>query len=140
MADGLGALPRGWRLLFAVELPLVAGTLLYWLAAPDDYLETAIGVSSPGAPERLLLRLYAGTVGALVFGFYAWLLAQRRLHLPSFYAFQWALAAGDLAIIAASLGYWASAGGRAALALQIAMAALWGALRVAFLLTRRRAG
>ncbi len=130
----LTPLPAGWRRLFFVELPLVAVTLALWLLAPATYLHDTVGIAAPGAPEILLLRLYAGTVASLVFGFYAWLLWQPTVHRPTFRAFQACLGAGDVAVVAASLAHWPHATNHTLLAAQIGMATLWGAVRGGYLL------
>lgn len=132
--DAIAALPNGWRRLFTVELPLVAVTLALWLIAPTIYLHDTLGIARPGASEVLLLRLYAGTVGSLVFAFYAWLLWQKTVHGPTFRAFQVCLGLGDVAVVAASAAHWSSATAHGPLTAQIAMAALWGVLRGVFLL------
>lgn len=130
----LAPLPSGWRRLFWIEIPLVAGTLLLWLLAPERYLHDTLGIATPGPAEVLLLRLYAGSVGSLVLCFYAWWLAQRVVHRPAFRAFQVCLGLGDLAIVAASLLHWPHAVEHGMLAVQIGMALLWGGLRTGFVL------
>ncbi len=134
--DAMAPLPRRWRAVFSLELPLVAITLALWLAAPETYLRDTVGIAQPGAAEVLLLRLYAGTVASLVFGFYAWMLAQSRVHGPTFRAFQVCLGVGDVALVAASLAHWSHAAQHTMLATQIAMATLWGVVRTVFLLRR----
>lgn len=129
-----GTLSSGWRKVFFMELPLVLITLALWLIAPITYLRDTVGIARPGPPEVLLLRLYAGTVGSLVFGFYAWLLSRRDVHLPTFRAFQVCLLAGDVAMIAASVAHWPHATQHALLAGQIGLAALWGCVRCGYLL------
>jgi hypothetical protein len=132
------ALPRGWRTTFRVEIPLVAVTLAYWLAAPEDYLRTTLAIAAPGPPEVLLLRLYAGTVGSLVLGFYAWLLWQPLVHRPTFRAFQASLGFGDVAIVVASVVHWPHTQEHTMLAVQIGMAAAWGMVRVGYLVGTAR--
>ncbi len=137
MADaGVAPLPRAWRLVFAVEIPLVAGTVVYWLVAPATYLHDAVGVAAPRPPDVLLLRLYAGSVASLALVFYTWLLAQPRVHQATFRAFQVCLGVGDAAIVAASLAYWAAASDRRLLAAQLGMAAFWGMVRAVFVVQR----
>src|SRR5690349_18867925 len=101
--DGMAPLPRAWRIVFAIELPLVLGTVVFWTVAPRAYLADTVGIASPGAADVLLLRLYAGTVASLVFGFYAWMLSRRAVHVPTFRAFQVCLGLGDVFIVAAGL-------------------------------------
>ncbi len=127
-------LPRFWRRLFLVELPLVLSALGLWLAAPTTYLRDTVGIAQPGPPEVLLLRLYAGTVGSLVLGFYGWLLLQRSVHLPTFRAFQVCLGVGDLAIFAAGVAHWPATDRHDLLAVQMGMAALWGVVRSVYVL------
>ena len=135
-AVSIAPLPRSWRVTFVVELPLVLGTLAFWLAAPATYLRDTVGIAAPGAAEILLLRLYAGTVGSLVFGFYAWLLAQKAVHVATFRAFQASLGLGDVAIVLASLAAWSDSERHDMLGIQIGMATLWGIIRLVFLIRR----
>ena len=122
-------LPAGWRQVFWVEIPLVALTLVLWLAAPETYLRDTVGIAAPGPAEVFLLRLYAGTVGSLVFGFYAWLLWQKAVHVPTFRAFQVWLGVGDVAMVVGAALYWSHASRHDLLATQIGLATLWGGLR-----------
>jgi hypothetical protein len=130
-------IPQLWRGIFSIEIPLVVFALGSWLFQPETYLRYTIGITAPGEAEIFLLRLYAGTIASLVFGFYAWLLLQPAVHMPTFRAFQVCLAAGDVFIIAASLAFWSANQRHDTLLLQMGMAALWGIVRVVFLLTTR---
>jgi len=131
-------IPRGWWLLFCTELPLVAGTLVYWVVAPDAFLTESIGIAAPGAPERYLLHLYGGVVGTLVLWFYGRVLLAPRLHLPTFRRLQEALGIGDVVIVGLGLQAWGALDAAPAmLAAQIGMAGLWGMVRVAFLIKVR---
>jgi hypothetical protein len=95
-----------------------------------------VGIASPGAAEVLLLRLYAGTVASLVFGFYAWLLSRPAVHVPTFRAFQACLGLGDVFIVAASLAHLSTSTRPGMLGVQIGMATLWGIVRVVYLSRR----
>jgi hypothetical protein len=130
-------LPRFWRGLFFIEIPLVAFTLALWVFQPDTYLHDAIGITTPGEAERFLLRLSAGTVASLILAFYGWLLIQPTVHLPTFRAYQVCLGIGDVFIIAASLMYWPANQQHDALIAQIAMACFWGLIRIIFLIRTR---
>ena len=125
-------LARGWRTLFAVEIPLVAGAVLFWLLAPTAYLRDVVGVAAPGPAEVQLLRLYAGSVASLALGFYAWLLTQPAVHTATFRAFQVCLGVGDAAIIAASLARGDAVSHSHLPAAQIGMAASWLVVRVVY--------
>jgi hypothetical protein len=127
------ALPRFWRRLFFVELPLTLGTVIYWLLQPLDYLHRTLG---PAASEQdvPLLMLYAGVVFTLVFWFYARLLLRPTVHLPTFRLYQEALLLGDAWIVAA--GAWILTKGLGppdTTGAAMAMASVWGVLRVIFL-------
>ncbi len=136
MARGQG-IPRGWWRAFCVELPLVAGTLVFWIAQPDGFLTQSIGIAEPGPPERYLLQLYAGVVGTLVLWFYGRILLAPRIHLPSFRLLQEALALGDVVIVGLGISQWGGPAEPGMLAAQIGMASFWGTLRVLFLLRVR---
>ncbi len=127
-------IPRGWWRLFCVELPIVAGTLAYWLIDPDAFLTGSMGVTDPGPPERYLLTMYAGVVGSLVFWFYARLLLTRPIDLRTFRLFQEALLLGDGLIVGATLWLSGDVDVQPAMATaQMGMASFWGAVRAVFL-------
>lgn len=130
-----GELPSAWRRLFQVELPLVLGTLAYWVLAPGSYLSGVLAVAAPESGVRYLLELYAGSVGSLVLYAYARLLFTQKVHLPSFRIFQEGLLVGDIAVVAVSVQMLAEAivpSGPAAA--QLVMALGWGLVRVVFLM------
>lgn len=127
--------PRGWWRTFCVELPLVGGTVVFWLARPDVFLRDSVGIAAPGDPERYLLRLYAGVVATLVFWFYGRVLLAERIDVPTFRRLQESLLLGDVAIVALGVGAWGQLPvAPAMLAAQIGMATFWGLARVAYLL------
>ena len=133
----IGAIPSRWRNLFRVELPLVAGTVVYFVVSPESYLADVLGIAAPDTGTVDLLLLYAGSVGSLVFWTYARLLFLPDPHLPSFRAFQEGLLIGDLEVVGVSLQMLAERGPTAALGAQLAMATAWGVLRGVFLLRVR---
>jgi hypothetical protein len=126
-------IPASWWWLFLVELPLVAGTLVYWIVAPGDYLESTLGVA-PSVQTTYLLHLYAGTVGSLALYFYARVLLSRPIELRTFRYLQEGFLIGDVAIVGlglANLGVEGLDPGK--VWAQITLAAVWGAIRVVFL-------
>ena len=132
----MAPLPRPWRAIFALEIPLTVVVVVIWIATPATYLKETLDLTA-GPTELLLLRLYAGIVGSLVIGFYTWLLAQKAVHMPTFRAFQVSLGAGDVAIIAASVLAWPPQPTHGMLFLQIGTAAFWGIVRAVFWLRTR---
>ena len=42
--DRIAPLPRAWRIIFAIELPLVLGTIAFWTVAPAAYLADTVGI------------------------------------------------------------------------------------------------
>lgn len=130
-------LPRGWWWTFIIELPLVAGTLVYWFAAPGAYLESTLGVT-PSPQTTYLLHLYGGTVGSLVFYFYARVLLFRPIELRTFRYLQEGLLLGDVAIVVLGLANLDAAGVVPSMAwTQIGVAGFWGLVRVVFLVRVR---
>lgn len=127
-------MPRFWRLLFLVELPLVGGTVLFALVAPAEFAREAFGIGALDGPETTLLFSYVSVVATAVLWFYARLLLGRDIHIPTFRRYQEALLAGDVGIVA--IWSWAlSAGtvGGAAPVAGLALALFWGLVRLVFL-------
>lgn len=132
--SGTIALPLFWRVFFIVELPLVGGTVGYWLLAPGDYLSQTLGIEAASPEVVHLLWLYAGVVASLVFWFYLRLLASARIHLRTFRLYQEALLVGDVWIVAVgALMLRGAVGDPTMAAVQIGMATFWGLVRVVFL-------
>jgi hypothetical protein len=134
MTGGGRGIPRGWWCLFVVELPLIAGTIVYLLAAPRAFALGAFGIEQLDAPVHTLLLSYASVVATAVGWFYGRLLLAPRIDLPTFRRYQEALLLGDLGV--AAIWSWSLAVGAAHGAAPIAglvMATFWGAIRVVFL-------
>ncbi len=136
--ETIAPLPRFWRWLFLIEIPLTAVTLAIWIVQPHVYLHDMIGITAPQDAELFLLRLYAGSVTSLVLSFYFWLLLKPTVHLPTFRVYQICLGIGDVFVVAASLAYWSTARIQPGLILQIVLALFWGSLRIVFLIRTRR--
>lgn len=127
-------IPRAWWRLFAVELPLVAGTVGYAVAAPRSFAAAAFGIEHLDAHVHTLLLSYASVVATAVGWFYGRLLFAPRIDLPTFRRYQEALLIGDVGVVA--LWSWSLAVGAAhgpSPIGGIAMATFWGAVRVVFL-------
>jgi len=127
------ALPRLWRGIFWVEVPITLGSVAYWLAAPDTFLEQLLGAGDHSAAHGLLY-MYAGVVASLVGWLYVRFLLQPDLHLPSFRLFQEALLLGDVWIVAHVLVTLPSAGPPLQTAIAASsMAGFWGLVRAIYL-------
>lgn len=136
------AISHGWRNLFRLEIPICAGTVAYWIIAPGDYIRRMFGDVPVDAGHRYLVLQGASTVGTLLVWFYARVLFAPSIDLRTFRYLQEGMALGDAGILALS-AYAAAAAhpDRGMLTGQIAMATLWGAIRIWFLWTHReRAG
>ncbi|MDB4928761.1 MAG: hypothetical protein JWM10_1245 [Myxococcaceae bacterium] len=133
--DRAGALPAAWRKLFLLELPLVLGTVVFGVLAPRRFLSDAFGLRAADGPTLTLHFSYLGVVGTMVFWFYARLLLAADFHLPTFRRYQEALLLGDVAVVVTWTHAMSSAarvwGGAVA---GIALASVWGAVRLVFLL------
>lgn len=133
MSSATVPLPRIWRILFLLELPLVAATVAWWLLQPRGYLDATLGPGAGGAVP--LVYLYAGVVFTTVVYFYARVLLRPEVHLPTFRAYQEALLLGDVWIVVVGLWTLAQGVGTPEVAFaSIAMATLWGTLRGVYLL------
>ncbi len=141
MSDAIAPLPRRWRILFLLELPLIFGTVGYWLLAPLDYLERALG-SDPVANAHAvpLLLAHAGVVFSMVGWLYARLLLAPTVHVRSFRRVQEALLVGDLWIVVSALALAPAQYDpqvRATSATAAALALGWGIVRSVYLLRSR---
>lgn len=139
--DDTAPLPPAWPRTFAVEIPLVGGTLVYWILQPRAFLADALGLTDAGIPVLALLYFYASATASLVFWFYARLLWRPAVHWPTFRLYQEALLVGDVALVLA----WIYALTQAPIPrgpglASVGMATLWGAVRVGFLRTARPPG
>lgn len=133
------ALGLGWWRLFAVELPIVAGTVGYWLVAPEAFLRDAFGLAAQPA-SALFVWQYAASVASMVLWLYGRLLFARTLNLAAFWLYQEALLVGDVGVVAvmtAGLLRGLLPTGTAAAAL--GMALLWGTIRGVWLWQHRSA-
>lgn len=130
---GAAAAPRevlgsGWWRLFAVELPIVAASTLYWLLAPETFLRDAFALHAEPA-SALLVWQYAASVASMVLWLYGRLLFAPTLHLPTFRLYQEALLVGDVGIVAVTaIGLAQGILPTMAFA-ALGMATLWGAIR-----------
>lgn len=93
-------LPRIWRAIFWVEIPLTLGAVIFWLFSPDVFLAQLLGENSAANQHaKPLLYSYAGVVFSLVLWMYTRLLLQKEVHIYSFCLFQEALLVGDIWIV-----------------------------------------
>lgn len=133
-----GISPR-WRAVFRVEIPICAATVAYWLIAPDRYVASLFGDAALGVAGRYLVMQGASVVLTMLVWFYGRVLFAPAIDRRTFCYLQEGLLLGDLGVLALS-AYAVRAGhpDAATLVAQVAMATLWGAIRVAFLWTHRR--
>ena len=126
-----------WRRLFAVELPLMGGTAIFALAAPDAFVKAAFGLPSADGGVLPLLLSYVGLIVALAW-LYGRLLFASEFHRPSFRRFQECLLVGDVVL---AVGWPAALAGQGALpppALAgMGMAIVWGTIRATYLVRTR---
>lgn len=140
MHPDVAPLPRRWRMLFLVEVPIVAATVLYWMLSPDAFLTQTFGIADPSDGARGLLYSYAGVTATTVMWFYARLLLAPAVHVPTFRRYQEALLLGDVWIVVA-WGAALVAGGtpRGPALAGIGMATLWGTIRSIYLVRTQAA-
>lgn len=123
-----------WRRAFFVEVPICVGTAAYWLLAPGDYVARAYGVAAADVAHAGALRQLAFVLATLLGWTYGRWLLSGLVELRPFRYLQEGLALGDALIIAGAAS--AAARGEMAPGLaagQMAPAALWLAVRAAFL-------
>ncbi|MFN7145318.1 MAG: hypothetical protein ACK4YP_16210 [Myxococcota bacterium] len=131
-------LPRAWRGLFALEIPLVGGTVLYWLLLPEAFLADALGLTDVRPEVLVLLFSYVSATVSSVVWLYARLLARPTVHWPTFRLYQEALLVGDVGVVFTwAYGLATAPIPRGPALVSIVMAIVWGAVRVAFLRTAR---
>lgn len=132
-------LGQGWWRLFAVELPIVAGTVGYWLVAPEAFLRDAFGLQAQPA-SVLLVWQYAASVASMVLWLYGRLLFARTLNLAAFWLYQEALLVGDVGVVAVmTAGLVRGLLPQATAGAALGMALLWGAIRGVWLWQNRAA-
>ena len=127
---------RFWRRLFSVELPLMGGTAVFALAAPDAFVKAAFGLPSADGGVFPLLLSYVGLIVALLW-LYGRFLFAGDFHLPSFRRFQECLLVGDVVLV---FGWPAGLGDGPIPAPAIAgmaMAFVWGTIRATYLVRSR---
>lgn len=131
-------LPSIWWKIFLLELPLIAGTVLYALFAPAMFAGTVFGIVDYTPAVGTLTASYASVIGTMVGWFYARILLASSIHLPTFRRYQEALLLGDIGIIAIWALALANGAQQTASAYGgIAMAALWGGVRIVYLIQSR---
>ena len=128
-------LPGTWRTVFAVEIPICLGTCLLWLLAPAEYLGGFLGKRPHDVADYLLLQQSTAVVFSMFVYFYGRVLFSRRVDLRTFRHLQEAMALGDVLVLGATWAAHAYLMPRPDLLFaQTAMAALWLAIRVLFLI------
>jgi hypothetical protein len=130
-----GVVPPRWRKVFIVELPLTLGACAYWALAGAAHLETTFGAGAATAAASSLLAQLTAVVFSLVVWFYGrWLLSRGDIPLRPFRYLQEGFAIGDVALIwVAADSLMKGLGSPAVWIAQATMAAVWLAIRVAFL-------
>jgi hypothetical protein len=132
-------MPRLWKIVFRIEIVICLATAAYWAIAPDAYLR-ALLVDPPASSTTRYLTIQSAGLLACAWGYlYARLLHARPFQAEAFARLQEAMAIGDVIVLVVSLvssrelrfheSVWAA---------QIAMAALWLAIRLAYLARRGR--
>jgi hypothetical protein len=131
-----GVLPRRWRTVFAIELPLTAGACLYWTLAAPRHLEAMFGPGTASPAALTVLAQLTAVVFSLVVWFYGrWLLGRGEVQLRPFRYLQEGFAIGDVVLIAVAAHCLRTGAGTPALWIaQLGMAGLWLAVRVLFLI------
>jgi hypothetical protein len=127
--------PRPWRIVFSVEIPICLGTCLLWLLAPAEYLGGFLGERPHDVADYLLLQQSTAVVFSMFVYFYGRVLLSRRVDLRTFRYLQEAMALGDVIVLVESWAAHAYLAPRPdMLFAQVAMAALWLGVRVLFLI------
>lgn len=130
----MNALPRTWRAVFLIEIPICVATAVYWIFGGAHYVRETWALSAD-AGHLGLLRMQAGVLLSILVWFYGrWLIAGVR-DLAAFRFFQEGLALGDVFILVGAA--FAVARGEVSSKMGLAQAgpaALWLVVRVVFLL------
>ena len=126
-----------WRILFFIEIPICLGTAVYWLLTPGHFVGTTWGIDADAAHVGLSRQLAFVLLSILVW-FYARMLLDPRTSLRTFRLFQEGLLLGDVLIILGAVVGASRGEMRSVMALaQAVPAALWGIVRVVFLVRTR---
>jgi hypothetical protein len=129
------SVPRPWRIVFSVEIPICLGTCLLWLLAPAEYLGGLLGKRPHDVADYLLLQQSTAVVFSMFVYFYGRVLLGRRVDLRTFRYLQEAMALGDVIVLVATWAAHAYLAPRPdMLFAQAAMAAVWLGVRVLFLI------
>jgi len=128
-----GISPNWWK-IFLLELPIVATTVIYALAASEEFASSAFSITAYTPAINTLLASYLSVIGTMVGWFYARILLASSIHIPTFRRYQEALLLGDIGVVAIwTLALSNGAPQTASAFGGIAMATLWGCIRVIYL-------
>ena len=130
-----GTLPRTWRRIFAIEIPLTLGACAYWAFSPGAHLGAAFGAGVAGPAAHSLLTQLTAVVFSLVVWFYGrWLFTSGAIALRPFRYLQEGFALGDVGLIVMAVQQLLQGVGTPAVWIaQAVMAALWLMVRIVFL-------
>ncbi len=132
-----GLSPNWWK-IFLLELPLIAGTVLYALVASEKFARSTFGITEYMPAIGTLMASYASVIATMVGWFYARMLFAPSIHLPTFRRYQEALLLGDIGVIAIWTAALSNGAAQTASVYGgIGMATLWGCIRVIYLLRTR---
>jgi hypothetical protein len=131
------SLSRAWRVIFACEILICLGTVLFWVIGPAEFLRDLYGIEGPGA--YLLLQQSSNVVFCAYVYLYFRLLTAKPFDLRAFRWLQEAMAIGDVLILATSVSQALMLQPKIEmLAAQAGMAALWLTIRLLFLWQSRK--
>jgi hypothetical protein len=135
--SGSRGIPEFWWRIFALEIPIVAGSVVYVIAAPDAFARETFGISNLDDATLSLLLSYASVVCTTVLWFYARVLFAPKIDVATFCAYQEALLLGDIGIVFIfARALWTGSAGSClenpSVIAGISLATLWGIIRVAF--------
>lgn len=129
-------LSRTWNVVFWIEIGICFATCLFWLLAPNDFLQKVYNIQGTEALRNGHFLLLQG--GLVVFCAYVYLYTRLMLARPfpmqSFVYLQEAMALGDVLILILSFMMWKTSKPDPALwSAQVGMASLWLVIRMVFL-------
>ena len=77
-------LPRGWKLIFGIEIPICLATCVYWFGFPSDYFAKLLGRQTFDAADYVLLQQRAIPIFSVYVYFYGRLLLSPKVPLRLF--------------------------------------------------------
>jgi len=132
--DPIEIVSSKWLIIFAVEVPIVLATGVYWTFFGEQFMTSIYGKGFEGV-EKYLLQQYAAVICCYLGWFYGrWIFSSKDIRVTDFCYFQEAALLGDIYLVLSTYynrHLFANVGVMLA---QAGAASFWGILRVIFML------